>query len=141
MAAQRPARRLPLTAEKVTIPFSHAALTASKTLKCFSVPAGRQVALERVSYQNDTGLAIDPTNDFRCEVKNGATVASTVFNTDTNDTPAGAALVAGTWVEGVPSATASDTWFDAGASVDVVITLEGTQTLPTGNGVLELRLY
>jgi hypothetical protein len=45
----------------------------------------------RIEYANPTGLAGDPANAFKAEVKNGATVLATVFNTE-ND--AGGATLA-----------------------------------------------
>jgi hypothetical protein len=125
---------------EVRIPFSNASLSASSTQMLWKVPAGRQLVIDRVSYINPTGLAGDTTNTFRCEVKKGSTVSVTVFNTDTNDTPAGVALAAGVAAEGTPSSTAADLWFAAGDRVDVVFTLEGTQTLPVGAGMIEGRL-
>ena len=144
MSATRPARRLnPLHAEKLFIPFSNGSITATTTVKCFSVPAGRELLVERVTYINPTGLTGDNTNNFRCEVKKGGTVAMLVFNTDTNDSPAGATLAAGTWVAGAPpsGAVAGDVWLAETDALDVVFTLEGAQTLPAGNGVIEARLY
>lgn len=128
-------------AERVTFSFDHAQVSATTTKKLWKVPAGRTFVLDRVSYQNPTGLVADPTNTFRGEIKKAATVSSLVFNTDNNDATPGAALVAATWVEGTPSATAADLWFAAGDSVDLTLTLEGTQTLPAGNGIVEGRLF
>lgn len=139
MSAPRPIRRKE-DADFLAIPFSHAALTANATLKLFKVPAGRELVVESVQYYNGTGLAADNTNAFRGEVLNGATVANLIFNTDGNDVPAGGALAAG-YTDGVPSATAADTWFAETESVDVKFTLEGAQTLPAGNGTILARLY
>lgn len=143
MAAQRPPRRKDdVRAERVAIPFSHAALTANATLKAYLVPTGREFVLDRVTYNNDTGLAADAANTFRGEVQNsnGGAIAATLFNTDSDDDPAGAALATG-WTTGTLSATTANLWFDAGESVDVVLTEEGTATLPAGNGVIEGYLY
>lgn len=121
--------------------FDHAALTASVTVKRFKAPANRAFRLERVVYVNPTGLVGDNTNAFSAAVINttGSVVMATVFNTDLNDTPAGASLAANTFVEGVISA-ATACILAAGQELAVLFTLDGTQTLPAGTFYFEGRL-
>jgi hypothetical protein len=120
--------------------FDHPSTAATKTWKIWKCPTGRSFVVDRVSYINPTGLAGDPTNAFNGDVKNGSTVMAAVFNTDTNDTPAGVTLAADTFVEGTLSATAANTWLAAGDVISFTATLEGTQTLPAGRVVIEGRL-
>ncbi len=143
MSARRPPRRTEdHVADLLPFPFSNGSISATTgPLKLFKVPAGREAKVESVAYFNATGLVGDNTNNFRCEVKKGGTVAALVFNTDTNDAPAGVSLPVAAWVDGSLSATDADSWFAEGDSVDVLFTLEGTQTLPAGNGVVLVRLY
>lgn len=135
-----PPRPEELYQERLHIPFSHAALTASLTKKAYLVPVGRTLILDRIVYINPTGLAGDITNTFKLEVKNGATLMSLVFNTDTDDAPAGATLAADAFLEmntdvEVPSRKAGE-----GDTISLVFTEEGAATLPEGYGYLEGRL-
>lgn len=127
--------------ERVVLTYDHAALTATTTTKLWKVPAGRKFKVERASYINPTGLVGDPTNAFMGEVKNGSTVVATLFNTDTDDNPAGATLAVDTFVEGSLSATATALWLAASDVLSVVFTEDGTATLPAGRLVIEGRLY
>lgn len=117
--------------------YSHAALTATTTVKLATVPAGKTLRIDRVWYNNPTGLAADPTNAFRLEIRNGATVVALVFNTDNDDAPAGAALVADTpvWGAVVPAAAV----LEGGAELTAVFTEDGTATLPAGDLRIEGR--
>lgn len=123
--------------ERVVLSYDHAALTANTTVKLWKCPAGRSFVLERASYINPTGLAADATNTFKGEVMNGATLMASLFNTDSDDDPAGASLAADTFVEGSLTATVADRWLAADEVVSVVFTEEGTATLPAGRLVLE----
>jgi hypothetical protein len=125
--------------EKVMLSFDHPQVTATTTWKVWKCPTGRTFVLDRASYINPTGLAGDGTNAFNGDVKNGSTVMATLFNTDTGDA-GGAALAANTFVEGTLSATVANKWLQAADIVSLVVTLEGTQTLPAGRIVLEGRL-
>ena len=127
--------------QRFVLEYDHAAITASTTVKLFQVPAGRKFVVERAKYINPTGLVGDATNAFKGEVKNGATLVASLFNTDTDDVPAGASLAADTFVEGTLAATAADRWFDADEIVSLVLTEDGTATLPAGRLVIEGRLY
>ena len=121
-------------------PIDHAALTATTTVKGWKVPAGKSFQVTRVTYHNVTGLAEDPTNVFAGDLKNGATVIATLFNTD-SDGAGTNTLVADTTVEGVLSATAADAWLDAGEQLSLVLTEGGTATLPAGFAIVEGYLY
>jgi hypothetical protein len=110
--------------------WSHPALTATRTEKLATVPAGKKLRIDRVWYNNRTGLAGDGTNAFMLEIKVGSTVIATVFNTDTGDA-GGAALAADT-----PILVSASTTLNAADVLTAVFTLEGTQTLPIG----ELRI-
>lgn len=137
MANEHPAPRNPNTREPRTISFDHPSVTATTTWKMWKVPAGRKFRVTRCSYINVTGLAADNTNDFSGDLKNGSTVVAAIFNTDGNDVPAGAALAANTFVEGVLSATDASLVYAAGDILSLVATLEGTQTLPAGRVLVE----
>jgi hypothetical protein len=133
--ARRPEYNL---AEKFTLLKEHAQTTATQTIKVYKVPVGRKLRIDRASYINVTGLALDPSNFFVGTLKNGATVAATLFNTNTSG---GAALTANTFFDAVLSATDSARIFAAGDIILLVNTLTGTQTLPTGTLILEGRLF
>lgn len=131
----------PAEAEKVgPFPFPHAAATANTTLKVYKVPANRNFRLTRALYHNVTGLAADGTNAFAGTVQNGSDVAATLFNTDSGDA-GGAALTADAFVEGVLSATDGFRIFNAGEEVTLVLTEDGTATLPAGTLIIEGYLY
>ena len=136
-----PRRPDDVRAEKWTYTFAHPSLTATTTYKLYKVPTGRTLRLDRASYVNPTGLVGDPTNAFAGTVQNASTVAATVFNTDTNDAPAGVTLAVDTFVEGTLSSTDSQLIFNAGDIVSFVLTEDGTATLPAGQLVLEGRLF
>lgn len=129
-------------AERVTLSFDHAALTANAAVKLYKVPAGRSFVLDRAAYINPTGLVEDNADNFAGAVKNGSVVMATLFNTDANLVPdTGASLAANTFVEGALSATATELWAAPADVVSVAFTLTGTQTLPVGRLVLEGRLF
>jgi hypothetical protein len=68
------------------VPFRHEALTATATVKAWKVPAGRSFRIDRILYNNPTGLAEDTANNFTLEVKNGATsLADIVFVGEADD--------------------------------------------------------
>lgn len=129
-----------LYSDRWTLGYDHGALTATTTVKLYKVPAGRTLRLDRATYINPTGLAADNTNAFKGEIKNSTTLVASLFNTDGNDDPAGAALAADTFVEGTLAASA-DCVFAAGEIVSVVFTEDGDATLPAGHLVLEGRLF
>jgi hypothetical protein len=127
--------------ERIAISYDHAALTADTTVKLYKVPAGKSLEVTRVSYINPTGLALDPTNAFALQLKNDSTVVAAIANTDTDDNPAGVAIPADTFVEGVLSATAANVWLDAAEVLSILFDEDGTATLPAGRLVVEGYLY
>lgn len=127
-------------AERLSLLKEHAELTATTTIKLYKVPAGRTFRLDSVQYNNVTGLAGHATDAFAGTVQNGATVAATLFNTDTGDA-GGASLAADTPAFGTLSATSASRVFAAGDVVSLVLTEDGTATLPAGTLVFEGRLF
>lgn len=117
----------------------HAQLTASETFKLGRVPSGRKVRIDRAYYVNNTGLAADATNAMKLELKNDTTLVASVFNTDSDDDPAGAAIVAAAIVDAVLSATDADLVLDAGDVLLAVFTEDGAATLPPGRLRVEGR--
>lgn len=126
--------------QRLVLSYDHDALTATTTVKLFQVPAGRKFVVEKAKYINPTGLVGDATNAFMGEVKNGATVVATLFNTDTGDA-GGATLAVDTFVEGALSATLANRWFVGDDVLSLVLTEDGVATLPAGRLVIEGRLY
>jgi hypothetical protein len=126
-------------AEKIALSKDHASVSATTTVKLYKVPAGRTFRLDRATYINPTGLVGDPTNAFAGTVQNASTVAATLFNTDTGDA-GGASLAADTFVTGTLGAAAGPV-FQAGDVVSLVLTEDGTATLPAGTVVIEGRLF
>lgn len=120
-----------------TGPVQHAALTATTTLWLGKVPAGRKLRIDRIVYNNATGLAADNTNAFKLHVMNDAAVVREVFNTDGNDDPVGVALEAGT-LDLTPDA--AEAVLDGGDELTAVFTEDGTATLPAGAITIEGRL-
>lgn len=131
----------PERAERVVLIKEHGSLTADTTVKLYKVATGRAFRLTRTLYINVTGLTGDPTNAFALLVQNGATVAATAFNTDTDDNPAGATLTADTFFEGTLSSTSANRVFAAGDTVSLVFDEDGTSTLPAGTIILEGLLF
>jgi hypothetical protein len=123
-------RPLELFQEPWSRDWSHAALTANTTVKLATVPTGKKLRIDRVWYNNPTGLAADGTNAFMLEIKVGSTVIATVFNTDSGDA-GGAALAADT-----PILVSASTVLSAADVLTAVFTEDGTATLPAG----ELRI-
>jgi len=126
--------------ELLTVSFDHPQVTATTTWKVYKVPVGKKLQLTRALYLNVTGLAGDGTNAFNGDIKKSSTVMATLFNTDTGDV-GGAALAANTFVEGALSATTANQWGAAADELTLVVTLEGSQTLPAGRVLLEGYLY
>lgn len=133
-----PRRPIKFEQERISFPLDHAALTSTTTIKLYKAPAGRKFRLDRILYINPTGLAADATNAFKLEVKNGSTLMSTVFNTDSDDVPAGASIAADTFVE--PSIIAAAAVLAATEELSLVFTEDGTSTLPAGRIHIEGRL-
>lgn len=130
----------PVKRQIVPVSFAreHGALTATTAIKLFAVPPGRKFRLDRAVYLNPAGLALDATNAFRGELKRGSTLVAPLFNTDADDVPAGAALVANTPIDAaiVPAAAV----LTAAETLDLVFTEDGTATLPAGSIYIQGRL-
>lgn len=127
--------------EPFRIALDHPAATADATFFVYKVPADKTLEVTRTIYANFTGLAADNTNAFAGYLKNGSTVMATAFNTDGNDTPAGAALTANAAVEGTLSSTAADLWAAAGDTLTFLADEDGDTTLPAGRLIVEGYLY
>lgn len=121
-------------AQEIHLSLDHAAVTTDSSAKMWKNNTGRKVRVRALSYVNGTGLATDATNAFAVRVDNATKVATvaTLFNTDTNDDPAGASLAANTWLDGVLSETDDDLILDPGDELDLVFDEDGTATLPAG---------
>lgn len=127
--------------ERVLITLDHPDVTADATFGFYKVPADKTLEVTRVTYVNWTGLAVDNTNAFAGYLKNGATVMATAFNTDGNDSPAGATLTANTFVAGTLSSTPADLWAAANATLTFLADEDGDTTLPAGRLIVEGYLY
>lgn len=125
--------------EKLVISFDHDSVSATTTWKFWKCPAGKSFVVDRASYISPAGLVGDATNAFLGEVRKGATVMATLFNTDTGDA-GGASLAIDTFVEGTLSATTADRWLAAGDVMSFVVTEDAIAVLPAGRLVIEGRL-
>lgn len=115
----------------------HGSTSASLTVKLFTVPAGKTLRIDRIWYNNPTGLAGAAGDGFKAEVKNGSTVLNTLFNTDTDD--GGASLAADSPITGANAASSASMVLAAGSVLALVLTKTGTSTLPAGNIFIEGR--
>lgn len=122
--------------ERITIPFDHVSVTADLTVKLWDIPTGRKFRLERVLYNNVTGLAQDGTNFFDIQILKGATVMAN-HSTETGQE---GTLTADTPVELVLSSTDANLVADAADVISLFLEEGGTATLPAGVFVLEGRL-
>lgn len=121
-------------AEKLTLTRDHASTAATLTQKLYKVPAGRTLHVDRVTYLNVTGLALDASNNFAVAYKNAAVVVASGIDTTA------VALPANTFVEMTPGAS-SAVVLQAGDELTLVATKTGTQTLPAGTSTIEGRLF
>jgi hypothetical protein len=135
-----PPRNAELNQERLALSFTHAELTGTTTVKLWKAPAGRAFRIDRILYINDTGLVADATNAFRGEVKNGATLVAELFNTDSDDDPAGASLAAATFIELDSDVEVPSRVLAAGDTLSLVFTEDAAATLPTGRLTVEGRL-
>lgn len=114
-------------------PKEHIAITATGSVKLFK--ATKRCIVDRIDYINPTGLAADPTNAFRVEIKNGSTVVAQIANTDTDDNPAGASIAANTFSTATNGTKAARTLAKDDV-LDITFTEDGTATLPAGTVVI-----
>lgn len=112
---------------------SHGALSATTTLPVYKARA-RCVVLG-VEYDNPTGLVGDAANAFKCELKVGANVVATLFNTETDN--GGATLTAGEIQ--APTPVAAYKVLAAGDVLNAVYTKIGTGALPA-DGQVRVRV-
>lgn len=106
----------------------------------WSVPAGFAYRIDRVMYNNPTGLAADASNYFTIALKgvtSGIVYAS--WTTQTGVSGQGA-LLADTPVTLVLNATDANLVAAAGEFLQATYTKTGTQTLPAGALIIEGRL-
>lgn len=120
--------------KRVVLPFvqDHAQRTATLTQKLFK--SRKKIRIERVDYINPTGLAGAAGNGFLGEIRNGATVVATIFNTNTS--AGGATLTADTFITATLTATLANRIFALADIASLVLTLTGAATLPTGTVVI-----
>lgn len=130
-------RKNKLLQERLLLPGSHVSVTADTTVKLWTVPAGRKFRLDRVWYNNVTGLAEDVTNFFTVVIQKGATVMAS-WSTET--TAGDGSLVADTPVDLTKTATDADLVADAGDVISLLLDEDGAATLPAGSFVIEGRL-
>lgn len=115
----------------------HEQLTATATIHVFK--ARRPCVIDRVEYANTVGLAEDPGNTFKGEVKNGAIVLATLFDTD-SDLAGSNSLGTGIVVASPTGSPAlANRWIAAGDVIDLVFTEGGTATLPPGDVTVYVR--
>jgi len=119
--------------ERVSFALTHGAVTATTAEKVWSPT--RKFLLERVWYNNPTGLAEDPTDFFDIQILKGATVAAN----HSTETGREGTLTADTPVELVLSATQANRVFDAGDVMSLNLDEGGTATLPAGRLMIEGR--
>jgi hypothetical protein len=113
--------------DTVCLFIDHAAVTAD-TVKFFKNHTGRKLRIDKIHYNNPTGLAADASNYFAVQVKNGATVVG-AWSTLTG---AQGALVAGTTVDLVLNTTDANLVLAAGDELTLNLDETGTSTLPAG---------
>jgi hypothetical protein len=119
------------TGERVVFAWTHAEVTATTTIKLWTVP--RRFVLERVMYNNITGLATHADDWFDIQILNVAAVAAN-HSTDTGQE---GTISANTPVDF--TMTAANAIFAAGALLSLKLEEGGTATLPTGHLMLEGR--
>lgn len=127
-----PRRKAKFLSEPRQISLDHASTAASLTTKVWKVPAGRSFRINRVFYNNPTGLAANASNYFDIRALNAALIAakwSTLTGSD-------GTLAADTPVELVLQTDANRV-LPAGTVLSFAFILTGTATLPAGRVVLE----
>jgi hypothetical protein len=126
------ARRENLHLQKdLTVSRHHEALTANGTKLAFKARA--ECLITRIEYANEVGLAEDATNAFKLEVKNGATVLATLFDTDADE--AGTNTLGTAMIVATPggSPALANNKLAAGDTLSLVFTEDGAATLPPGD--------
>lgn len=122
-------------AERFSFSFDAASTNVTATTKLWKTPSGRAFKIERVFYNNPTGLATDASNYFDVRVQHGA--GPTVAAQWSTLTGAEGALAANTPVDLTLSATAANRVVPAATEISLSLVKTGTQTLPAGRVVVE----
>ena len=120
--------------ERTTWILENASLTATTERQLFLVPTGRTWKLDRATYINPTGLAVDATNFFTLQVLNDATVMA---DWSTETTVGEGAIPADAHATLVNSSTAADLVAAAADVISVNYAEDGTATLPAGMIIIE----
>jgi hypothetical protein len=129
-----------LLQERVLLPYDHAQVTADTTVKLWQVPAGRKFRLDRVYYNNPTGLAVDASNFYNIAVQKNDGVTPVVMANHSTETGEEGTLTGDTPVELVLAADGAARVADAGDDIELLLDEDGTATLPAGRVVIEGRL-
>lgn len=116
--------------ERLVLPYEHAAVTADTTIKLWS--PDRRFRIDRVWYNNPTGLAADGTNFFNLKILNDAAVAAN-WSTETGEE---GGLTANTPVEFTVS---TSNVVEAGDVISLFLDEDATASLPAGRLVIEGR--
>lgn len=126
-------------AERLFMRMTNASTAATATEKLgWTVPTGRKLRIDRVMYNNPTGLAADASNYFTIALK-GVTSGTVYASWSTLSTAQGA-LTADTPVTLVLNATDANLVAAAGEFLQATYTKTGTQTLPAGCLTIDARL-
>jgi hypothetical protein len=116
---------------KYTIPYDHAALTATASPEIFKATERTRVMGAR--YGNATGLAQNGSNSYALTMsKTGSVAVATGANTATTAIPAGG------FTEFTLSAVAGAVVLEVGDVLSFTATRTGTQTLPVGRLLVDL---
>lgn len=129
-------RVLTVTENVANAGFTVAAITADSEVKLWAPKTGRDFRIDRVWYNNPTGLAAHASNYFDIQVK--AAGGNVAFNWSTETGEEGA-LVADTPVEFSAAADDEDQVIAGGTVLSVNFDETGTATLPAGRLVVEGR--
>lgn len=119
------------------VDFGHAQVTANTTVDLYTVPAGRELVVDRVLYCNPTGLATSDTNYVVVNLLCNGNVAASWSTKTTGGT---GAFVAGTQVAPAVSGTAVNINAAAGQKLQFQVVVTGAPTLPPGAIRAEFRL-
>ena len=122
-------RPAPFLQIPVELMFDNPSTAASVTKKEHVVRADRKLRIDKVTYENVTGLAVDTSNFFVLELRNGATSICLLTTHDT-------AIVADTPITIPLNAAAANAILQPGDTLTSVLTKTGTQTLPAGRFIV-----
>lgn len=121
--------------EKLALPFAHASVAATTTVKIYKT-ALRALRLDRVTYDNPTGFAQDPANYWTVSIQSGATILAQ-WSTQTAQQ---GTLAADTFVDFKNSATDANLVVAAATTLTLVLTKTGAPaSIPVGSLVIEAR--